>query len=227
MEYKVITLQQPWAYLVCAGIKGIETRSWPTQYTGELLVHAAKRMDLWDTEFMEFWPWSEVLTHETIRELQYGAIIGKVTVRDCMKSEDLAGSITKLEEALGDYSPKRFGWILDDPVLFPQPIPANGALGIWKIDLNGLGNPTYEEAKAQKMKMVKKMLWIGYQMGYDNPRGPEQNIMSRSKRCWANVEAWCMSKRCAINKPLNKYTVDELAKVLTQFEAVYRTHPKK
>lgn len=221
MERKVITLQQPWAYLVCRGIKGIETRSWPTQYTGELLIHAAKRMDLWDTEFMELWPWAEVLTYEEIRQLQYGAIIGKVTLKDCRKTEDLAGTITKLEEALGDYRPKRFAWILDDPVLFPEPIPCDGKLGIWTIDLD---QPlTYEQAKEQKNRMVRKMLWLGYQMGYDNPRGPEQELMSRSKRCWTNVEAWCMSKRCSINKPISKYTVEELAKVVTQFEQVYKS----
>lgn len=42
-EYKTITLWQPYATLVATGIKQYETRSWPTNYRGPLLIHAAKR----------------------------------------------------------------------------------------------------------------------------------------------------------------------------------------
>jgi len=34
---KVLTVKQPWAYLLCAGIKDIENRTWklPEKYRGE------------------------------------------------------------------------------------------------------------------------------------------------------------------------------------------------
>ena len=41
---KVLTVKQPWAYLLCAGIKDIENRTWklPEKYRGErVLIHAS------------------------------------------------------------------------------------------------------------------------------------------------------------------------------------------
>lgn len=43
MEYRAISLHQPWASLVALGIKKYETRSWETKYRGKLLICSAKR----------------------------------------------------------------------------------------------------------------------------------------------------------------------------------------
>ena len=40
---KVLTLFQPWATLVILGEKKIETRSWKTNYRGEIAIHAGKK----------------------------------------------------------------------------------------------------------------------------------------------------------------------------------------
>ncbi len=44
---RVLSVRQPWAYLIAAGIKGIENRSWSTHYRGPVLIHAGRR---WDDE---------------------------------------------------------------------------------------------------------------------------------------------------------------------------------
>lgn len=44
---KAISVKQPWAYLLCAGIKDIENRTWklPEKYKGErVLIHASRRV---------------------------------------------------------------------------------------------------------------------------------------------------------------------------------------
>lgn len=38
-----LTLWQPWASLVAAGVKTVETRHWSTKYRGPLIIHAAAR----------------------------------------------------------------------------------------------------------------------------------------------------------------------------------------
>ena len=38
---KVLSLKEPWASLIAAGVKSIETRSWQTSYRGELAIHAS------------------------------------------------------------------------------------------------------------------------------------------------------------------------------------------
>lgn len=35
------------------------------------------------------------------------------------------------ERLLGDYSPGRFAWVLQNPVMFKTPIPAHGKQGWW------------------------------------------------------------------------------------------------
>ena len=40
---KALTVWEPWASLMACGRKNIETRSWPTNYRGPLLICAAKR----------------------------------------------------------------------------------------------------------------------------------------------------------------------------------------
>lgn len=37
---KALTIRQPWASLIAAGVKTIETRSWSTKYRGPLAIHA-------------------------------------------------------------------------------------------------------------------------------------------------------------------------------------------
>lgn len=38
---KVISIQEPYASLIKEGYKKIETRSWKTNYRGEILIHAS------------------------------------------------------------------------------------------------------------------------------------------------------------------------------------------
>ena len=51
---RALTIRQPWASLIAAGVKTIETRSWSTKYRGPLAIHAGKQWakgwgvhDLW------------------------------------------------------------------------------------------------------------------------------------------------------------------------------------
>ena len=41
---KVLSVQQPWASLICAGIKDVENRTWkPAQVPGRILIHASSK----------------------------------------------------------------------------------------------------------------------------------------------------------------------------------------
>jgi hypothetical protein len=40
---KTLSVRQPYASLICGGIKKIENRSWDTPYRGKLLIHASGR----------------------------------------------------------------------------------------------------------------------------------------------------------------------------------------
>ena len=62
----------------------------------------------------------------------YGAVVGTVEIVDCVPVEKIMDKLTPLEMALGDYSPGRFAWVLENPVMFDTPIPARGQQGWWE-----------------------------------------------------------------------------------------------
>jgi hypothetical protein len=41
MKNTVLSVKQPYATLICAGIKTVENRTWKTDYRGKLLIHAS------------------------------------------------------------------------------------------------------------------------------------------------------------------------------------------
>jgi hypothetical protein len=43
MEFKVISVRQPWAWLIVNGYKDIENRTWRRDYRGKLLIQAGAR----------------------------------------------------------------------------------------------------------------------------------------------------------------------------------------
>lgn len=42
---KILSIRQPWAYLIVNGIKDLENRDWQTRFRGPLLIHAGKQFD--------------------------------------------------------------------------------------------------------------------------------------------------------------------------------------
>lgn len=47
MNYKVLSVQNPWAYLIAYGVKDIENRGWSTPYRGKILIHASGEAGCW------------------------------------------------------------------------------------------------------------------------------------------------------------------------------------
>lgn len=133
---RALTLTQPWATLVIEGQKRIETRSWATQYRGPLVIHAGVRMGPDERGYAEEWG----LVPES---LPRGAVIGTVRLVDCVLFEPGVDrwscqarlwELTDRERWLGDFTPGRYGWLLEHPQEFAEPVPAKGALGLWRYN---------------------------------------------------------------------------------------------
>lgn len=84
-------------------------------------------------------------------------------------------------------------------------------------DQAGTGDPN----KAKRQRMIRKMMHYGYLMQFDSPRY-ESHHLKKSTICYRNVDAWCRSDKCAIGKPLDRMTLQELNKALSQFELMYK-----
>ena len=132
---KALTVIQPWAYLLASGKKQNETRSWRTNYRGEILIHAGKKdmtqamkQTLFEARYMEK---AGVFS----MDMELGAIIGKAVLVDCFQSDEAYRYKLRRENeaelAFGDYRLGRYAWVMKDPVLFDEPIPAIGRQGLW------------------------------------------------------------------------------------------------
>ena len=114
---KAFTVCQPYAYAIVAGLKHFETRSWRTTIRGRVAVHAGKS---------SFLPMANTRAVDDKIVLPLGAVIGTVEIVDCVPVQDILHGLTKQERALGDYSPERWTWVLKNPIMFDDPIPARG-----------------------------------------------------------------------------------------------------
>lgn len=84
-----LSIRQPWAWAITAGLKPVENRKWRTHYRGPLLLHAGKsltRMDIEDVrEALSKVPGAPPLPDEAKLRAQMGGIVGVATLVDCVK----------------------------------------------------------------------------------------------------------------------------------------------
>lgn len=128
---KVISIREPFATLIANGTKTIETRSWKTNYRGELFIHASGKKLAKD-----------ILTNGYVLDLiknldmSYGNIICRCNLVDCIYMDEEFLEYIKhnpTEYNVGEYKLGRYAWIIKDiePI---YPIFAKGQLSIWNFD---------------------------------------------------------------------------------------------
>ena len=131
---KVLTIKEPFATLIKNKVKYIETRSWKTNYRGELYIQAGLAKltkDVKDRKEL-----SKLYSNE---ELQFGYIICKCNLVDCIYmteefiEEEKKKNINNF--IAGNYKVGRYAWVLDniEPI---TPIKVKGQLGIWNYNVD-------------------------------------------------------------------------------------------
>jgi hypothetical protein len=128
---RALSVLQPWAWAIAKGHKSVENRDWPPPkgtIGSRIAIHASKKpvgqedREEFDEQMFEFqifapdWP-----------TMPYGAVVAVATLRGFV---DAAGAKTLPRNAyrwfVGTY-----GWLFDDVVELPEPVPAKGSLGLW------------------------------------------------------------------------------------------------
>lgn len=147
---KVLSVKQPWAWLITNGIKQVENRTWKTNHRGDLLIHACKEWDaindsndpgtvLQDlTLLAKLHGYEDVLNIDTwpqqpngaidLSEFRTGGIVGKCRVAACLPPEQ------NTREKLGLFSVRdHYAWIIQgaEELEFK---PCKGKLGLWNYD---------------------------------------------------------------------------------------------
>jgi hypothetical protein len=105
---RVISVMNPWAWRIVAGLQAVEERPWKPSWRGVLWIHASQDMDM--SAPREAWP--------SAGQLITSAIIGHATLADVQGR------------------PGAWRWILTDPFQLTEPLTGvHGHAGLWLIDL--------------------------------------------------------------------------------------------
>lgn len=104
-RFKALSVKQPWANMIAAGEKTIETRRWATEYRGPLLIVSTKAPDI----------------------PPVGCAIALTTLIDCRpmtRADEIAAACPLYHGA--------YAWVLRD-VRQLKPFPVRGQLGIYEV----------------------------------------------------------------------------------------------
>lgn len=128
---KTITLWEPWASLIAAGLKEYETRGWRTHYRGPVAIHASKtKRGLRAAS-------PELLEYCTGLELQFGSVVA-IAELDQVVATGLEGArtveVSAEEELAGDWSEGRWAWKLVRVAPLAMPLYVRGRQGLWTLD---------------------------------------------------------------------------------------------
>jgi hypothetical protein len=108
---KVLTVRQPWASLIVAGIKDVENRSWATHRRGLLAIHAGKSIDRG----------APAELFEMVEDCPLGALVGSVSLDDIQTDSPSRWA-----------QPGSFHWCVSGAQRI-EPVPMVGHLGLWDL----------------------------------------------------------------------------------------------
>ena len=147
---KCLSVCQPFANLILEGKKTIELRKWNTEFRGEFLVHAPRKILTDDCKRLE------IKTN-----LITGAIIGKVELVSVKKYEnELEINLDSKKHLASNYATEnKYGFILEKPKQLKVPIPHNGQLNFFEFKPEVL---TTDEIKTDLFDEEHRYMWINH-----------------------------------------------------------------
>jgi hypothetical protein len=109
MEVKAISVKRPWASMIYRGVKTIETRTWATDYRGDVLICSSKKPNIPPAGFAL-----------CIAEL--------VRCRRMTKADEGAAGC--------ELYPRAWAWELRNVRKLRRPFPVKGSLGIYSVEID-------------------------------------------------------------------------------------------
>ena len=186
---KVLSLTEPYATLIKEKKKRIETRSWKTNYRGELYIHASSTKISGETKSNK-----ELMLLLDNLPLNFGHIICKCNLVDCVyMTKEYVENIKNnnyQEYICGEYKEGRYAWVLENITPLKTPIKAKGQLNIWQFYnefeiMNLMKNIEYGWIDKNKTKhtIIDETYSDNYIL-----QSPKEVIKNQIGVCWDQVE---------------------------------------
>jgi tetratricopeptide (TPR) repeat protein len=118
-ELRCLSIRQPWAWAIAAGLKDIENRSWTTEYRGPIVIHAGANKTVVSRLLKGADADLPTIT------FAYSALVGVADVVDVVP---LSAELEDNPWAWGPYC-----WRIANPRCFAEPIAAKGRLNLYAL----------------------------------------------------------------------------------------------
>jgi hypothetical protein len=137
-ELVAITLHQPWASLIAKGYKLYETRDWPTNHRGPIVIHAGRKPKS-KQELREHEKVVESFKDLLNEDCPYSSVIAITQLTDViLMTDEFIEQQTETELRCGNWAVGRYALKLEN-VRAIEPIPAVGKQGLWKWNQEAAG----------------------------------------------------------------------------------------
>lgn len=155
---KVLSIKNPWAYMIAHGIKDVENRTWKTNYRGELLIHVSGKdiVDIFDddlpkeilSEYEKYWK-AKDRNEDYEMKNEFAKKMAELDIKSeniilkekkiFYKSKLIIGKVNLVDitrESKSIWAGKNcYHWIMKNPIIFEKPIEILGKLGLWNYEL--------------------------------------------------------------------------------------------
>lgn len=163
---KVLSIQQPWASLIAAGIKDVENRSWkPKILPDRVLIHASKKCTARTVSKLPIEWVQEILNEQMMgnlpefSDMPSGAIIGYFSIGRINKKTE--GSVWA---SGSDDEEDTYYWHLNDCYLFDEPIlGVKGKLNLWDYEIDENNLPPAHQIPIEELESDEDHVYLPIQ----------------------------------------------------------------
>lgn len=135
-----LSVRQPWADLIVAGIKPFENRTWPCAHRGPLLIHAGKAWGLQEQNARHSLMEIAIKTNDLRRqhilmgvESRLGGLVGSCVMRSCIHEDKWFSGGGLAYDGVEQWFVGPYGYALTGAKYFHQIIPYRGQQGLFRV----------------------------------------------------------------------------------------------
>lgn len=121
---KALSIRQPWAWLIAAGYKDIENRSWNTKYRGKFLIHASLTLEQFPEIGLQYMDLMVGYAIYCKNNSAIGVIIGEAEIVDVVTDSN--------SEWFQNIAGNR-GFVIQNAKLWDKPVPCKGKLNFFEV----------------------------------------------------------------------------------------------
>lgn len=123
---KVLSLWNPWAYLMALGKKQVETRHWTTSYRGLVAIHATRSWTSYEYHYSCQFGLSARMVKATC-----GSILCVAELVDCVSTVHARHYLSEEELRYGNYEAGRWAWLFRNIRPLKESYPYKGRQGLF------------------------------------------------------------------------------------------------